>query len=483
MMLRLRQESMVWGRALLDASYIVLFWALFLPARPRESRWAILLMLVTGVLLLHIYVTRLLFAKISLFWLRGVLSGLVALLGWLLAVKIWLFPHTPLSSAAWLAKAFGALPRVTALPPPAVLFLLTFFIWWRGVSIGSSHLDFRQFAARFRWQLLLLAAGVTLLATIAHETNTTVVWLFFAAAGFTFALKRMEDVGEVAGRTGRRFDLRWLFVLAGISGVLLLLGALLELVFTDRHIAALGRALSPLLWLLGQATKWVIWGLLRLFSPLLTWVIHTLAPGGVILPTPTPQSPHNVPAGNPVGGYPAPAWLHVLLRAGGYALLAALFLGVAFFIVLALYKQWQESRVIEETHTALAEEKALIGDAGTVLAAGREKLRRLWERLRHLRGGAELLAAISIRNIYANVTRLAAQQGYPRRPAETPYEYLAKLRQAFPGRADALRRITEAYVQVEYGHVPTGRGTLAALRQDWQQIRRGVATKEAGRDD
>ncbi len=476
---RLRHEAMAWGQTLLEANYLALFWALFMPPRSPGSLWLGLILLVWSLLLLHVYSTRLLLAKVSPFWLRGVLSGLIALLTWLFAVKVWLFPSAPLTEVVWIRAAFNALPHFAALPPATVLFVLTFFIWWRGLTIGNSHLDFRQFAARFRWHLLLLATGVVLLATINHQGSSTVVWLFFGAAGFTSALKRMEDVGVIVGESGQQFDLRWLGLLAGSSGILILLGAMLGYIFTDRHITAWERLLAPLLALLGLTTKWTIYGLLRLISPLLTWAIHTLAPGGLVLATPTVPAPHNLPAGKPQPVHAAPAWLPIVLRVGGYLLLAALIISIAFFIVAALYKQWQENHIIEETHSTLAGENAADGGSGSFWADRREKLRRLWEQLRYLRNGAELLAAISIRNIYANVTRLAAEQGYPRQPAETPYEYLLSLQQAFPSQQDALCRITEAYVRVEYGHIPTDRGTLATLRRDWQHIKEGNPAPES----
>ncbi len=64
-----------------------------------------------------------------------------------------------------------------------------------------------------------------------------------------------------------------------------------------------------------------------------------------------------------------------------------------------------------------------------------------------------LLAAASIRRIYANTTRLAARRGYPRRLAETPNEYLPRLIEALPGCADKVRAITAAYVLAHYGEV------------------------------
>jgi len=77
----------------------------------------------------------------------------------------------------------------------------------------------------------------------------------------------------------------------------------------------------------------------------------------------------------------------------------------------------------------------------------------------------------SIRRIYANLTRLAAQRGFPRRDAETPYEFIRGLRAAFPDAEFEERAITDAYVRVHYGeHDPTAE-ELQQVRVAWERIR------------
>jgi hypothetical protein len=82
-----------------------------------------------------------------------------------------------------------------------------------------------------------------------------------------------------------------------------------------------------------------------------------------------------------------------------------------------------------------------------------------------------LYAAVSIRKIYANMARLAERQGFPRQPAQTPYEYLPALGLAFPDCQAEAAAITEAYVKVHYGEVPESLRELQHIRECWQQIR------------
>jgi hypothetical protein len=85
--------------------------------------------------------------------------------------------------------------------------------------------------------------------------------------------------------------------------------------------------------------------------------------------------------------------------------------------------------------------------------------------------GSGLLAAVSIRNIYANTARLAGQRGFPRHPARTPFEYLPDLMAAFPGADSEVTAITEAYVGVHYGELPSSREELAELRAAFDRLR------------
>jgi len=85
--------------------------------------------------------------------------------------------------------------------------------------------------------------------------------------------------------------------------------------------------------------------------------------------------------------------------------------------------------------------------------------------------GSRFLAAISIRRIYTNLLRLAADAGYPRATSQTPYEYLGTLRRALPDNEADVRLITEAYVNARYGQVPDTREELDRIRACWQRIR------------
>jgi hypothetical protein len=86
-----------------------------------------------------------------------------------------------------------------------------------------------------------------------------------------------------------------------------------------------------------------------------------------------------------------------------------------------------------------------------------------------LRGEEYSLA--SIRKTYASLARLAAASGYPRRDAETPYEYISALQRAFPGSEEEIQLITNAYVRVHYGERSFSPQYVQQVRDAWVTIR------------
>ena len=99
-----------------------------------------------------------------------------------------------------------------------------------------------------------------------------------------------------------------------------------------------------------------------------------------------------------------------------------------------------------------------------------DRLRNLVDLVRRYGVGAQLLAAISIQNIYANISRLALERGYQRPPSLPPDGYLPMLLEAFPGCEADLSRITDAYMRVEYGDQSLADVELSALQDDYRRV-------------
>jgi hypothetical protein len=147
---------------------------------------------------------------------------------------------------------------------------------------------------------------------------------------------------------------------------------------------------------------------------------------------------------------------------------------IALGVVLLSLGRIRGGRRAEESEEELEEE---ITAGGGIMGRGLRWLRDRAGLVRRFGVGRELLAAISVQNMYANLSRLAGRRGYPRHPAQPPDRYLPELVEAFGGHQDALSRITIAYMRVHYGDRPVTIGELARLRKDYDQVR--AADREA----
>ena len=87
--------------------------------------------------------------------------------------------------------------------------------------------------------------------------------------------------------------------------------------------------------------------------------------------------------------------------------------------------------------------------------------------------------AASIKRIYASLVKLAARRGFPRRDAETPYEFIGDLRETLPSALAEERAITEAYVRVHYGEQTPAPGEVAQVREAWKKVRDADAANKA----
>ncbi len=114
------------------------------------------------------------------------------------------------------------------------------------------------------------------------------------------------------------------------------------------------------------------------------------------------------------------------------------------------------------------------------MGRGLAALRNASRLLRRFGLSRQLLAAVSVQNIYANLCRLAGRQGQPRPATQPPDDYLATLHRVFPGHEPALERITAAYMRVHYGDQPVTAAELAALRADYRTVRESELTRNEG---
>jgi hypothetical protein len=402
-------------------------------------------------------------------------AGLI-IAGTLLFVRVWLYWGMPLGNFAWLSNTLGALFEFyRELRPELVLIFASLFLWQRAANATSRDVGFFGVGLSFRLGLLLLILGGSLLGAFRGQNATPLLWPFLALGLTGVAVARTREKATGARSSGSLASLSRLGQLLVAVGVTVGGVAWLSLYYTPAGIKhTFFIVLKPLWTVLGPVLLTLFGVLLWLLQPiliLLEWLLRQLAftldwtflrDLSRIFTQSNPPTDVSKPPEGPLAGLPA--WLWTGLR---YALVILVIAIVLSFILLFLDRTRTKPGP-EEGEEDNAERLTL---GGATLGRGVRWLRGMAGLVGRFGLSRQLLAAISVQNIYANICRLARRRGYPRRPAQPPDDYLPVLQQAFAGQEEALARITDAYMRVHYGDQPINSLELGQLRQDYQQVR------------
>lgn len=390
----------------------------------------------------------------------------------LVAWRVFLPSAHPWWDLAWLREALAGLVlgQGTGYWTAALSVLV---LWWRGVSLSRRSLGFQPVALAFRGGVLALAVGAAVLELLVGRQVHLLIYLFFFCGLVAVALARMEEVGVGRGPHGRSFEAFWTGLVVLGAAALVALGSVWAAVASPAGRALIGRLWAPIGNALLVAILAVVSLLLAPFAPLLERLVAALS--GLWRDLFTPELAEALATLGQQTADQALSPLAVYLAAAG--VLLRLLCGAGLLLALVLAGVWLlRQRQERSEQQATDYEAAGVGLRDTwqgVREAGLGRLRSALDALRGLRPRPDLLAAISVRAIYANMVRLAAARGYPRPPARTPYEHLPDLLAAFPGAEAEARAITDAYVAVHYGERPTTREEVSALRAAFERLAAG----------
>ncbi len=415
-----------------------------------------------------------------------VLVGYLATVSFLIALKLQLYGHYGWLDLAWLREALGDLLTLS-FTPTALVIAVVAYVWWRGLRLGQGRPTMG--AVYYRFQAGLVGLIAALLLSNLGNTRLDVapfIFAYFFCGLLAVAIVRLETIATGEKRTS--LGGYWLSVFLVVTITVLGLGGLAAALFSyntlQAVIAGFLRILQPvydlLVWLL-MAIGYVIF--LILYS-----IISRLLPGN---PTAT-LTPTPAPAPDLLAEWQKQqARLVILSPALVTFLKTVVLIAILALVLFVLMRTLGRRRVLGAG--GVEEVRESIWSSAEFWRGLRRLFQRLLDRLLGRRLGARpsylsLLekgeayrASLSIRQIYARLLAWAAQHGLPRRPEETPYEYLGDLRRALPEATPDLRTITEAYVQVRYGDLPASADELAAVRESWERVHRTDMGDKGGR--
>ncbi|MEA3337496.1 MAG: DUF4129 domain-containing protein [Chloroflexota bacterium] len=389
------------------------------------------------------------------------------LLGW----RIFLYPDLPSGDFIWIKESgFQLIQGGNSTSYWAILGTVL-FLWWRGLALSRREYTFETVSFSFRLGLLLLIGGTLLLSYQVEFQVMAFVFPFFFFSLISVALARQEEVGQLKGDVGQIFDLYWLALLAGTVFLILAIGAIFLLVARPEGIQTVRDLWAPVGEGLLRLIARFLFIILSPLEPLLEWLAAFFARGIEVMMDQgfgeTLQSFQILDEAAQEPG--ATPYVQIAFDIVRYICGGAILIGLVGMGLWLLGKERKRRREHAETHENL---DANLGDAlaGLLRNAG-DRLRSAIGNVTRFGMSGDLLAAISVRNIYANMTRLSRGRGYPRRKAVTPYEYLADLEMAFPEAKSEARIITDAYVGVHYGEFPSSREELDDLRAAYKRLR------------
>jgi len=420
-----------------------------------------------GVLLIWMLVLELL-NRLAVDWPVYELSVLaLILLTSLLIVRLWLYWDTPVGDFLWLGNtAYALFNFYDGVQLEWVLILTNLFLWQRAISATRRTLTFFRVGLNFRLGILLLIVGASLLNYFSGQSPSPLIWIYFGLGLTAVALTRVRDKAIVSQSVGRALPLQRLAQLFLGVGLTVGIAAWLSPFYTPDTIKVFLRWFNPLWTVLGHILWWAMALLFKPLEPLLLWLMEILGHidwGGVMEIVSgegeTPFEPL------PVQPWPGLTMVWTVARYIAIGLAIVLILG---FLLLCL-KKMDRSQLIEDAEEE-SDETITLG--GGMLNRGVQWLRDLSNLVKRYGLSRQLLAAVSVQNIYANLCRIATRRGYPRHRAWPPDDYLPTLKKAFGPEAEkALARITLAYMRVHYGDKPIGVAELTQLQKDYHLAR------------
>ncbi len=251
-----------------------------------------------------------------------------------------------------------------------------------------------------------------------------------------------------------RFAQLWVAILA-VLGAAMALAAVLTPGMLRTVMGWLGPVGVVLGWVMAQVVFLIFLVLTPLLEALLARIQSIMA-----------QNP--LPATEPAPPPPPIELVEVLAQSSvlRYCLSTVILVTAGVMLYLLFARVPKRSRRVESEDAGYTVE----GLAPGRVDLGLDRLAAWLARLGRFGIGNQLLAAVTVENIYANLTRLARRKGFARPPAEDPTQYLARLNQAFPDHSQELATITSAYVHVRYAERPISSQELAEVRVAYASV-------------
>lgn len=355
---------------------------------------------------------------------------------------------------AWLAQAGAAyiFRETTATTSVWLVTMIVVYAWARGRLRDTPALDSAY--TMLRIGTIVVAVTSILIVTSTQEGSPgrasvrglVIGFFFFALSAISLARLQVEGL-RAQGRLGPQ----WIGPLVLPVAAVLVIGLLAAAVLSHTFLVTLGAILHPVFVVLNfileiiiAIISWIAYFVYLLLSALVNRIT-----GGRVAEMPritTPPQRFVEQSNQQIASLPDPV---------RYALLLLVLTFIVFILTRFLFRRPARRQKGNE-------ERESVMDWGDVGDGLKGLLGNLLGRLRRkgedpfaaLRGDPRWAHTLKIRTLYLRLLNRGKRAGAPRKPAETPREYVPQLATVFPQREAAIVTLTDAYRAARYSDQP-----------------------------
>lgn len=390
----------------------------------------------------------------------------------LLGIRTFLFQTQSVFDLSWLGALAG---RVVNEPGQLwrrelALFVLLALLWARGLALTGRYVAVTEIGFRLRLGGLLFVPIVIILNIVPRTPNPLpFIMLFFLAALVAVAVSRAEEVAQHETEKTYPMSPAWVGSVLLTSLLIVSAAALLALAISGEGINLLAQWLSPLGSAFAFGSMVVVTTATYLMLVFVEPLMSLMRAVGRILSRAgfegLPQLPEFAPApaeqllldlGDPESA------VYLWFNRSAVTVIVLLGLLVVFIALRRYFRGRELSFGMAQSGTPAA----AVEDKEEGLA---QRLLNRFDRWRRWR------AAATVRQLYRSMCLQAADDGHPRDPSQTPFEYLPALFEVWPEGVEDVRLITNAYVRVRYGEAPETAEELEEIRQAWRRLVESIA--------
>lgn len=345
------------------------------------------------------------------------------------------------------------------VPPVVLIVALIIFLWYRGLSIATITVTPARASFGLRVGIILQIFAALMPNARIQRTVLLLLPFFFFWGLLASSMARSASLRVNREMQRSSFGAGWIGFTALIGGVLSVIGFVAALLIAgfkfDSILAVIGQLFISAILVIVT----ILEPFMRVFATIIDTILNTLfnRQGGFnvvnmidnlkrALGEPGPQNPL---AQQLIAYSPA------LCVMGGFVM--------AVIVMLIMLRSRSRVALREGEERESLDNAAILNSLRATLQRGLDGLADVLGSLSQF-GAGGAATAFTIRRLYARMSLLAEQQGYPRAAAQTPYEYQSAVLKAFPDFEREVALLTRAYVDVHYGELPDDLTTLEAAR-------------------